>query len=159
MDPAIVPPQSVLPARRDDGLVLERPSGLDYDDPMWQNYRWVAMLDPVELSHGIEVSAVAAAERLGRMTWTATCRAIPGKDEGYAPRCSCCPLLFGEVSQSMEFDDPAVVREREPTVGYPTSYGVSLDVETGIVVEVEPHDGDRRHNVFSNEIHDVGLPG
>ncbi len=174
-EPDTVPPQSVEPVRRPDGLVRERPRGPDYDDPMWQNYRWVAMLDPVELSHGVEVTDVHARERLGRLTWTATCRALPSSAEdagdGYDPRCSCCPLLFGEVSQALEFGADGVPPEDMPAggtpsgdtpsgagegAGYPSAYWVSLDVETGIVVDVEPQDGDRSRTAFSNEIHEVG---
>lgn len=151
-----VPPQSLEPRRRPDGLVVERPEGVEveYDDPMWQSYRWVAMLDPVELSHGIVVEDVVAHERLGRPTWTATCVAVPGTDDdGYSPRCGCCPILFGEVSQRLEFDDEAEVRSREPEAGYPTAFRVALDVGTGMVVAAEPLDGDRTFSVFENEIH------
>ncbi|WP_114907976.1 hypothetical protein [Ornithinimicrobium murale] len=161
VDPAVVPPQSVEPVRRSDGLVLERPSGVDYDDPMWQNYRWVAMLDPVELSHGVDLGEVHARERLGRPTWTATCRPLPASSEdfgdGYDPRCSCCALLFGAVSQALEFPagDP-LAPVPEEVAGYPSAYWVSLDVETGIVVDVEPQDGERTRTSFSNVIHEVG---
>src|SRR5699024_6469167 len=145
---------------RDDGLVLQRPPGADYDDPMWGNYRWVAMLDPVELSHGVEVSDVHAGERLGRLTWTATVRALPESAEdagdGYDPRCSCCPLLFGAVSQALEAAGGGYAAPAEEAAGYPSAYWVSLDVETGIVVAVEPQDGDRPDQAFGNEIHEVG---
>ncbi len=50
-----------------DGLVAQRPEvpyGTDYD-PMWGNYSWVAMLDPVELSHHVDV---AGAPRRGVRT-------------------------------------------------------------------------------------------
>ncbi|MCK0112396.1 hypothetical protein MWU75_09630 [Ornithinimicrobium sp. F0845] len=160
-DPPIVPPQDVDPVRRPDGLVLERPFAADYDDPMWHDYRWVAMLDPVELSRGVEVSEVHTRERFGRLTWTATCRPLPATSEdlgdGYDPRCSCCALLFGAVSQALEF---TTGDERAPSqaevAGYPSAYWVSLDVETGIVVNVEPQDGDRARTAFTNEIHEVG---
>lgn len=156
-----VAPQVVEPTRRADGLVESRPGGpgVDYDDPMWENYRWVAMLDPVELSRGVEISEVQAHRRLGRETWTATCRALPGEEVGYDPRCSCCPLLYGEVSQSLEFNDPSEVDRRRPPRGYPTAHRVSLDVETGIVVEVLPCDGDDSNSAFSNDICAVGLLG
>ena len=50
-------PHEVSPSLRPDGLVAERPENglIDYDDPMWGNYQWVAMLDPVELSHHVQV--------------------------------------------------------------------------------------------------------
>lgn len=159
-NPPIRPPQSFEPRRRDDGLVLERPFEADYDDPMWGNYRWVAMLDPVELSHGVEVTEVHARERLGRLTWTATVRALPESAEdagdGYDPRCSCCPLLFGAVSQALEFAGGSHVPGEEDMAGYPSAYWVSVDVETGIVVDVEPQDGDHPDQAFANEIHAVG---
>lgn len=153
---AAVTPQAVAPSLRSDGLVLKRPDEpeIEYDDPMWQNYRWVAMLDPAELAHGVEVADVEVSTRLGRPTWTASCRPLQG-EEGYQPRCSCCPLLFGEVSMAMDLDDPAAVRAREPEAGYPSGHRVSLDVATGVVVSVEPLDGDRRLSVFCNEIHEA----
>ncbi|GAA1136395.1 hypothetical protein [Ornithinicoccus hortensis] len=160
-NPPIRPPQEFEPLRRPDGLVLERPFEADYDDPMWENYRWVAMLDPVELSHGVEVSEVHTRDRLGRTTWTATVRALPESAEdagdGYDPRCSCCPLLFGEVSQALEFGPGGRPDSANEGADYPTAYWVSLDVETGIVVDVEPLDGDRAHAAFTNQIHEVGL--
>lgn len=160
-NPPIRPPQEVEPRRRPDGLVLERPFEADYDDPMWGNYRWVAMLDPVELSHGVEVSEVHARERLGRLTWTATVRALPESAEdagdGYDPRCSCCPLLFGAVSQALEVAGGGFAPDEAEVSTYPTAYWVSLDVETGIVVDVEPQDGDRSRTAFTNEIHEVEL--
>lgn len=137
---------------------------VEYDDPMWQNYRWVAMLDPVELSHGVEVREVHARERFGRLTWTATCRALPetreGAFDGYEPRCSCCPLLFGAVSQALEFaTGDHMAPSQEEVAGYPSAYWVSLDVQTGVVVDVEPQDGDQSRTAFTNEIHEVGPLG
>jgi hypothetical protein len=48
------PPSSVTPVFGADGLVRERPSewDVDFDDPLFQDYAWVAMLDPVELADG-----------------------------------------------------------------------------------------------------------
>lgn len=48
--------QAPQPVWRSDGLVARRPDGFDvvYDDPMYENYQWVAMLDPVELADGDE---------------------------------------------------------------------------------------------------------
>lgn len=160
--PTAQTPQSVLPALRPDGLVEQRPDAgdIEYDDPMWGNYRWVAMLDPVELSRGVEVSDVHARERFGRLTWTATCRALPESAEdagdGYDPRCSCCPLLFGAVSQALEAAGGGYAAPDDEVAGYPSAYWVSLDVETGVVVDVEPQDGDRANTAFANEIHEVG---
>ncbi len=34
------------------GFVVRRPATATSEDPMWQDYQWVAMLDPVELADG-----------------------------------------------------------------------------------------------------------
>ncbi|HKX67362.1 MAG TPA: hypothetical protein VJN29_09080, partial [Intrasporangium sp.] len=62
---SVSPPDEHEPTRRPDGLVAARPAGLevDYDDPMWQSYVWVAMLDPVELATGTRLTELAATER------------------------------------------------------------------------------------------------
>src|SRR5699024_221200 len=51
-------PDEVTVPLRPDGLVAQRPhrDAVSYDDLMWENYRWVAMLDPVELATGVELS-------------------------------------------------------------------------------------------------------
>ncbi len=88
MDPDATPPppprlrlpHEVRPPLRPDGLVAERPDvGLiEYGDPMYENYTWVAMLDPVELSHNVAVDRVQRDQRRGRETWRARLRAQPG---------------------------------------------------------------------------------
>ncbi|NHA01595.1 hypothetical protein G5V59_22420 [Nocardioides sp. W3-2-3] len=48
---AVPLPHEVSPPLRADGLVARRPATffeVRYDDPMWRNYSWVAMLDPEE---------------------------------------------------------------------------------------------------------------
>src|SRR6476661_6820295 len=52
------------PVFRPDGLVESRPDGwhFEHGDPMWGNYSWTAMLDPVELSHHVEVTHLRAVE-------------------------------------------------------------------------------------------------
>ncbi|MGZ4475469.1 MAG: hypothetical protein ACXV4A_14495 [Actinomycetes bacterium] len=127
---------SLEPVYHPDGLVAERPTGfeVDFDDPMWQSYRWVAMLDPVELSEGVELADLRAGKRGGRATWFARAVAV----EGYDPRCSCCPLLWGRISDDIEYGNGT--RERYCT-DYPAGYDIALDVQTGIVVEVRAVDG------------------
>ena len=71
----------------------------------------------------------ARGERGGRATWFARAVAV----EGYDPRCSCCPLLWGRVSDDIEYGDST--RERYST-DYPDAYDIALDVQTAIVVEV-----------------------
>lgn len=146
-----------VPAERDEhGLVITRPDDRfsGYDDPMWQTYTWVAMLDPRELSEGTTVSDLTETERLGRRTWWATISALEGE---YEPRCGCCPLLWGEVSERAELADggPAWVRH-DPDVVYPPAWVLGLDVGTGVVVSAEPIGGSRPDAGFTLTLHEVG---
>lgn len=153
-------PQRHEPVIRPDGLVGKRPYDwhVNHGDPMVRNYRWTAMLDPAELSDGVDVSEVAAITVRGRATWTATCRPLIGEGEdwigGYAPRCGCCPLLDSKASRLPEFgeDHPDLVPE-----DLPTAYVVQLDVQTGIVVDITPLDG-ADGSSLANEIHAVDRP-
>ncbi len=129
-------PHEVQPTWRDDGLVEARPSDVlvEYGDPMYQSYDWVAMLDPVELSHHTSVSGLREEARSGRRTWWARLR----PEEGYDPTCGCCPLLWSFISDR---DENADEHERDtwrPPTGtvYPEAYDVALDCQTGVVVEV-----------------------
>ena len=120
-----------------DGALLQvvrerpqrRPDGLAYDAPMFQDYFWVAMLDPVELSAGVVVDTVAEVVHAGRPAWEAVVRTTPA----YEPRCGCCSLL-----RSLEVD----VREYGPRSEhvldeYPEAHRVRLDVGTGVCVLTE----------------------
>jgi hypothetical protein len=159
-DPNVVPPpepehrtpQDASPLLRPDGLVAERPSDwdIDYDDPMYQNFIWVEMLDPVELSHHVAVSDLRVDEVAGRPVWRALLRA----EEGYEPRCggNCCELLYSDVSRRCESEDPAEWYEAPPPGTYPDVYDVALDVQTGIVVQLTPVGGRRDDLAFSNTI-------
>ncbi|MEX5303355.1 hypothetical protein [Kocuria sabuli] len=157
---AAAPPAETGPVLRPDGLVGRRPEGWHYDhgDPMWQDYRWTAMLDPVELSRGVDVSDVLATTLRGRLTWSATCRPLLGDDdageEGYIPRCGCCPLLDSPASRIREYgpEDPTLTGGDLATV-----YCVHLDVRTGIVVDVTPLDGTAGSGL-TNELHAVDEP-
>ena len=141
---------------RPDGLVAQRPEGwhLDHGDPMWQDYQWTAMLDPIELDQGVEIGDVTATVLRGRATWAATCRPLPGQGEdwvgGYLPRCGCCPMLDSPASRIYEYgtEDPTL------TDDLATVYRVHLDVRTGIVVDLTPLDGTEGTS-FTNEIHNV----
>lgn len=126
-------PQEVTPVLRPDGLVAVRPDApeIEYDDPMYGDYTWVAMLDPVELSHHVELTEPRAGDVSGREAWWATMR----PEEGYDPRCPCCPLLWSEISDREELGDDW--SPRRGTV-YPWAYDVALDVETGVVVRCVP---------------------
>ncbi|TWP33879.1 hypothetical protein [Leekyejoonella antrihumi] len=148
------------PVRRPDGLVAERPNGwhFEHGDPMWRDYQWTAMLDPLELHHGVQIDDVAATTRGGRETWSATCRPLMGAGEdwdgGYDPRCGCCPLLDSTASRTLEYgaDDPLTLDTE-----LPTAYLVHLDVQTAVVVEVRALDG-RGGLVLRNDIDAVDQP-
>ena len=155
--------------RRADGLVIARPHDWHYHhgDPMWGNYVWSAMLDPVELADGADldgqrprqdvtgvlVSEVTQVDHRGRRTWQAVCRPVV---ESYDPRCGCCPLLDSVASRLLEYgpDDPNLAADRE---SLPTAYLVSLDVRTGIVVDISPLDGTAGTSL-ANEIYAVDEP-
>ncbi len=159
-----------------DGFVEGRPSfRRTSDDPMWQDYQFVAMLDPVELADGqwrhpvpdpdsdavppeassppaLDVHRLDAVVRGGRDTWWAE---VSPRAE-YEPRCSCCPLLFGEVSEGLEaLAGGPTMRDRKPWLTYATRYLVALDLVTGICVHVEHLDGDHAGRGFSVDISSV----
>jgi hypothetical protein len=148
-------PHEVAPERRPDGLVAVRPSDdeVAYDDPMWQSYDWVAMLDPVELSHHTTVDGLRDHERDGRRTWSARMRAA----EGYEPRCGCCALLWSFISDRDEEADEDRRDEWRPRPGvvYPDAYDVALDVQTAVVVDLHPLGGNREDLGFSVRLRDV----
>lgn len=148
-------PHEVVPTFRADGLVAERPNHLvDYDDPMWGNYSWVAMLDPVELSHHVKVTHVREDEVAGRPAW----RAFLVAESGYLPRCggNCCELLYSEAGLMSDFgDDPSRVPEAWRGRRYPEGYDVALDVATGVVVRCRPLGGDDDAPWLENDLHAV----
>jgi hypothetical protein len=146
-------PEPPGPAYRPDGLVAERPAGyaFEHGDPMWENYTWTAMLDPDELSHHVAVETLRAEPRAGRETWVARVR----PEDGYDPRCGCCPLLWSEISVRQEYAGEPDRIEQFAAQGYPESYDVALDVRTGVVISLEPVGGGRTDLGFSLEIHQV----
>jgi hypothetical protein len=135
------PVQAEPPVLRPDGLVDVRPAMVLYDAPMYEDYRWVAMLDPVELADGRDhdtgdpdwpaliIDAVTEVEHSGRPAWEAVVRTT----DVYEPRCGCCPLLRTRVIDLLEFaDHPEYVLP-----AYPDAYRVRLDVGTGVCVSTE----------------------
>jgi hypothetical protein len=128
-------PTAFDPVLRSDGLVAERPDDwrIKWGDPMYTNYQWVAMLDPVELSHHVDVADVREGERFGRPTWEARVAAV----DGYDPRCACCPLIRSEIADRYEYDDGSGAWMPPPETSYPTAYDVALDVATSVVVRSE----------------------
>jgi hypothetical protein len=125
------------PEFRPDGLVAARPSArvLSYDAPMYQDYSWVAMLDPVELADGqdhdsgepadapLVVDEVTEVDHHGRAAWEAVVRPT----DVYEPRCACCPLLRTREIDLLEYGT-AMLAE------YPEAFRVRLDVGTGVCV-------------------------
>lgn len=141
-------PASRTPTVDPDGLVRRRPTGreVDYDDPMYQDYAWVAMLDPVELADGNDDAPGTSIERLqavehhGRTAWEATLRPT----EAYTPRCTCCALLLSEQSEQLEADHGGLtLRSREPDLVFADAHLVRLDVQTGVCVYTEQLGGHR----------------
>lgn len=156
LPPEPVLPHEAAPTLRADGLVAERPSSfveVNYDDPMYGNYSWVAMLDPVELSHDVEVTHLREDVVNGRLAWRADLRALPG----YDPRCggNCCELIWSEAGRVCEVDDPAEAYH-PPGYDYPDHYDVALDVETGIVARCLPVGGNPESPWLENDILEAG---
>jgi hypothetical protein len=133
-------PGAPAPQLRPDGLVAQRPPSwaVDFDDPMHENYFWVAMLDPVELADGLaeertvdvpglDVDEVVVVEHGGRPAWEAVVRTTPH----YEPRCGCCSLLRDRRVDELEWEG------RNQLADYPEAYLVRLDVGTGVCVRTE----------------------
>ena len=116
---------SALPSVTDSWLV-------DWDDPFYENYQWIAMLNPIELTRSAhdrsstatvtDVCEVRVVEHDGRRAWEAIVRTT----EEYDARCECCPLLSGYYN----------VEAGRWVPGPPVA--VRLDVQTGICVYVGP---------------------
>ncbi|MGY1617484.1 hypothetical protein ACI797_12160 [Geodermatophilus sp. SYSU D00691] len=131
-----VPP----PVFRPDGLVAGRPSRWEQpelDAPFFENYFWVAVLDPVELADGqdgppLTVEDVAEVDHHGRPAWEAVVRTTPR----YDPRCGCCPLLDSLDNARLEYESNGYPLPRPPEA-YPERWRVRLDVGTGVCVLTE----------------------
>ncbi|CAN5696966.1 hypothetical protein BH24ACT2_BH24ACT2_01220 [soil metagenome] len=142
------------PTFGDYGLVRRRPTEHEaqFDDPILQDYRWVAMLDPVELADGrgrwfadpeanpVVVDGVSAVDHHGREAWQALVRPTPS----YDPRCSCCALLFSAESEALESAAGGpTAADRTPDLHYADAHRVTLDVGTGVCVRSEEVGGSR----------------
>lgn len=149
-------PRAPRPPLDAEGLVADPerlPIALVIDDPMWQNYRWVAMLAPRELADdddggpAVEIDSVETGVRHGRATIWATVR----PRDGYDPRCSCCPLLPSR---------PAALAQGYPDPDGPfaSAHRVALDVATGICVSTRELGGptpDRGFEVVIEAVDEV----
>ncbi len=148
--------------RRPDALRVETPDGTPLrvtrtaeraerdDAPMFRNYRWVAMLNPVELADGehedlgegdpLEFDDLDTVLHHDRPAWQADVRPTGF----YHPRCSCCPLLFSAESEDRDGDDPEwLLRNRCPGMRYPEAHRVRLDTATGVCVYTAELGGSR----------------
>ena len=108
---------------------------------MYQDYAWVAMLDPVELADGRDVEtggiaeqavvadAVAEVDHGGRPAWEAVVRPT----DVYEPRCGCCPLLRTRAVDLREYED----RPEHVLHADADAFRVRLDVGTGVCVLTE----------------------
>ncbi|MHB8293129.1 MAG: hypothetical protein ACYDH5_00530 [Acidimicrobiales bacterium] len=142
-------------------LVAERPAEARYDDPMFQSYQWVAMLDPVELADGADPRSgpgravqppvlfdeLVEVDHGGRPAWEA--RGRPSAT--YWPRCSCCPLLPSPESDAL--DSPGM----PPGFVFGEAHRVHLDLQTGVCVASEELGG-WGHQVRI-EVVDEAMPG
>lgn len=129
--PAEVVPPPELDA---DGLVATARRWREAPEvPYYSDYRFVAVLDPNELSEGVDVLEVRAVDHGGRPAWEALLRPT----EDYDPRCPCCPLLHC-LACDLSMDE-------EPQASYADAHLVRLDVGTGVCVLTRelggPHDG------------------
>lgn len=151
--------EAAVPLLDEDGLVRARPSRweVDHDDPMFQNYYDVAMLDPVELADGRQgepgttVEDVRVVDHHGRATWQALVRPTAT----YDPRCPCCALLLSEESARLEGPNP---RDVDPSFQFPDAHRVRLDLATGVCVYNEQLGGTRAGWGHDAEIDEVDAP-
>ncbi|WP_380166467.1 hypothetical protein [Jannaschia sp. R86511] len=115
------------------------------EPPIYQDYHWVAMLDPYELALGADpvtgasvapvvVDDVRRVVHHGRPALEAVVRTRPG----YAPVCSCCPLLPGADSDDLLAEEGAGrAADRQPGHTHAEHHVVRLDLGTGICVRTE----------------------
>ncbi|MGJ7440936.1 hypothetical protein [Aquipuribacter sp. MA13-6] len=88
---------------------------------------------------GGPADAARAVDHQGRAAW----EAVVAPTAAYDPRCSCCPLLPGEVASRRLLADGGASPARldGASSGWPTAHRVRLDAATGVVVELEQVDG------------------
>lgn len=131
---------------------------------MYIDYRWVAMLDPVELADGdmqwqgdrgprpVEIRRLCEVQHEGRRAWEAIVRTT----EAYVPRCSCCPLLFGIHSEQREAATGGpTLRDSQPDIRYAEEHRVRLDVMTGVCVLTEEIGGSHASTGYTVRIEAV----
>lgn len=162
----------VTPVRDTDGLVLVRPDSavVGFDDPMWQSYDWVAMLDPVELADGDPWRDLVSGEEVEPRE--AEVEPYPQLDWPTSPPAAGTILSdlrshdrhgretwWARVVPTQAYEPrcsccpllPSEVAARleygsedtpfVPTLEYPEAHEVALDVETGICVQIRAAGG------------------
>ncbi|WP_166355350.1 hypothetical protein [Phytoactinopolyspora limicola] len=162
-------PLAPQPDWRPDGLVARRPDDFTvvFDDPMYENYVWVAMLDPVELADGMEpdgpvetgaeqpagvdILDLAETQRRGRPTLVATVRSA----RTYNPRCTCCALLFSDVTIALLREEGGPLPEPLPAPA--DAHRVMVDRTTGICVSLRDIGGDHDGAGFDVDIEEVDV--
>lgn len=112
-------------------------------EPYATYYLWSAMLDPYELGEGVTITDVRQDVLFGRPVVSFIAHAVAG----YDPVCSCCPLVFSEVSQRLEHSDEWASEPGQ----LPDGVALSLDLGVGIVVSSRDRGG-RLGHWFTNEI-------
>ena len=163
------PPATPEPVLRGDGLRRARRAWqdlCDHDAPMFQNYYWVALLDPAELADGrgeddapapgTAVEDVRAVDHHGRPAWQAVVRPTAA----YDPRCSCCEMLPNPVLHARERGSGGIAPEHPEGYAYAEAFRVRLDTGTGICVRLEQLGGTeagRRHELAVEAV-DEAMP-
>lgn len=122
--------------------------------PMFQTYRWVAMLDPVELADGDALvasgrrsaalspltleHAVREVQDGGRPAWEAVARTTGH----YQPRCTCCPALDGVHSHQRHHAERGLPPQTDvATHDRSRAHRVRLDLATVVLVLSEEQGG------------------
>ncbi len=121
--------------------VVREPPETERDAPFYENYFWIAMLDPIELADGRNVETgepdgpallideLTEVDHGGRPAWEAVVRPTAA----YEPRCGCCPLLRTRAVDLWEYAD----YPEHILAAYPDAFRVRLDVGTGVCVFTE----------------------
>ncbi len=114
-------------------------------EPYATNYLWSAMLDPYELTENVAITEVRREELFGRPVVTFVAHALPG----YDPVCTCCPLVFSDISQRLEYGAKWVPKPGE----LPDGVELSLDLEVGIAVSSRDRGGLFERWFFNEILH------
>lgn len=138
-----------------------RSSDATFQQPFFRDYRWLAMLDPIELADSTLQKADSAPVRFGQMRLVAhhgrpALEAEVTPTPAYTPLCACCALLFSRESDAaLRSQGREVTGSWDPKFAYPESHLVRLDMQTGICVlsvEVGGSRPGRGHELILEEV-------